>query len=336
MTYKVITIRTAEYEDGSLYPVLGDERNEIDFERLDGRNLKTVYASAVHVRRSAGSTLVKEVSVPDVKVSVYITDARVAIACSKYDKGGGWIGGSVAVPVLNLASKARAASRRRGKMLVGHVRYPWLASVGFTEKTGFGSTDSLRLGVVDTAGGANRSLFLDLDFPKGTDTARLAHLISQRCATYRLRHDADLTPDQRTKFEALASGPTQHAVPKKFVFFKMPTHFFVSAGSAYPKAVDGAARTAVPGDEPAAPEAPAVEPATAPLLAATATVQFPEPVIPSAPVALAAPKAPTATENPARWADDPYGLHQLRYWNGILWTEHVSDHGTVTINHPQP
>jgi hypothetical protein len=29
------------------------------------------------------------------------------------------------------------------------------------------------------------------------------------------------------------------------------------------------------------------------------------------------------------WLPDPTGAHELRYWNGSTWTEHVSDQGTT-------
>ena len=31
----------------------------------------------------------------------------------------------------------------------------------------------------------------------------------------------------------------------------------------------------------------------------------------------------------ASWLADPTGAHELRYWNGMSWTEHVSDQGTT-------
>jgi hypothetical protein len=31
----------------------------------------------------------------------------------------------------------------------------------------------------------------------------------------------------------------------------------------------------------------------------------------------------------ASWLPDPTGVHELRYWNGAAWTEHVSDQGTT-------
>ena len=31
--------------------------------------------------------------------------------------------------------------------------------------------------------------------------------------------------------------------------------------------------------------------------------------------------------SPASWHPDPYGRHELRYWDGTQWTDHVSSHG---------
>ncbi|MGY1745284.1 PH domain-containing protein [Blastococcus sp. SYSU D00695] len=38
----------------------------------------------------------------------------------------------------------------------------------------------------------------------------------------------------------------------------------------------------------------------------------------------------------ASWLPDPSGAHELRYWNGTAWTEHVSDQGTTGIDVPDP
>lgn len=41
--------------------------------------------------------------------------------------------------------------------------------------------------------------------------------------------------------------------------------------------------------------------------------------------------APAAVAaNPARWTDDPTNRHQLRYWDGTAWTDHVSDNGQTS------
>ena len=35
---------------------------------------------------------------------------------------------------------------------------------------------------------------------------------------------------------------------------------------------------------------------------------------------------------PAAWCPDPTGKHELRYWNGTEWTEHVADAGVQAVD----
>src|SRR4051812_14530371 len=37
---------------------------------------------------------------------------------------------------------------------------------------------------------------------------------------------------------------------------------------------------------------------------------------------------------PAGWHTDPHGRHQLRYWDGTRWTEHVNDSGVAGRDAP--
>jgi uncharacterized protein YxjI len=39
---------------------------------------------------------------------------------------------------------------------------------------------------------------------------------------------------------------------------------------------------------------------------------------------------------PANWYPDPAGRHQLRYWDGTNWTEHVSSNGVQSVDPLQP
>jgi uncharacterized protein YxjI len=41
-----------------------------------------------------------------------------------------------------------------------------------------------------------------------------------------------------------------------------------------------------------------------------------------------------APQNPAAWHPDPFGRHELRYWDGAQWTEHVSNHGKQSVDQP--
>ena len=40
--------------------------------------------------------------------------------------------------------------------------------------------------------------------------------------------------------------------------------------------------------------------------------------------------------NPAAWHPDPMGRHQLRYWDGNAWTDHVSNDGVQTTDAVRP
>ena len=42
------------------------------------------------------------------------------------------------------------------------------------------------------------------------------------------------------------------------------------------------------------------------------------------------------TDSPAAWHPDPMGRHQLRYWDGKAWTDHVSDNGVQGTDPLQP
>lgn len=40
------------------------------------------------------------------------------------------------------------------------------------------------------------------------------------------------------------------------------------------------------------------------------------------------------SSTPAGWFPDPSGDHELRYWDGAVWTDHVSDAGTTAVAPP--
>lgn len=312
MGYQFLAIRTAEEDDGSLYPVLGDaddRRHLIAVEPLDGTAIDQAPVKAIYVRESIDGKLVTTSKLLEVEPTLYVTDARVAVACAKFDKGGGWMGfgaaGLVTAGVLNVASKARAAHRRKGKMLVGHARYPWISDVGFSPKAGLLSTEDLRVVVGVSENGRRKKVYLDFSLGRGASAARLAHSIARRCAGYRLAHDHTLTPEKREAYEALSATSPREAAPKKFVLYTMPDYWFVSAKTAYPEAaaVDPPTATVVPpATSPTVTAPPATSPpATPPTVTAPPATTPPEP--PPLQITLgpapATGSAPTSTASPA-------------------------------------
>jgi hypothetical protein len=43
-----------------------------------------------------------------------------------------------------------------------------------------------------------------------------------------------------------------------------------------------------------------------------------------------------ASANPARWAADPFGRFEQRYWDGKKWTENVASRGILSVDPAQP
>ena len=72
---------------------------------------------------------------------------------------------------------------------------------------------------------------------------------------------------------------------------------------------------------------PLLTPNVAPPIVATAAARRVATPVPP----VAAPATPQVTAL-GRWAPDPYGRHQFRYWNGTRWTDNVSDNGVTAVD----
>jgi hypothetical protein len=197
-------------EMGLLFPVPGIQKNTIIMEDRDGSNVQRLTASEV-IFKVGAATKFKD---RKVKIDLFVTDARFALACSSYDKGGGhtFFGGGAALVFnvgVNSVSKVRAKMRSRGKMLVGQVRYPWLCRVGSSPKTGFGSHEKLYFETSVKGGGTTT---LTLYLPSNVSAAQVAAEVARRAARFRLTHE-DLDGETRetltpfTTVEPLAPGP---------------------------------------------------------------------------------------------------------------------------------
>lgn len=51
---------------------------------------------------------------------------------------------------------------------------------------------------------------------------------------------------------------------------------------------------------------------------------------------LVAPPDVEPANSTARWSVDPTGRHQCRYWDGVRWTRHVADGGTLGSDRARP
>lgn len=204
MRYTICTVReaaaTTHPDDGLMFPVPGASPDAIGLEQRDGSRIREVVAREIAVRPASARSPILHAD--DVRAQVYVTDSRVAVACTNYDTGGGWIGGPIAL-ALNVLGRARARRRSRGKILVGHVRYPWLRGVHARNGGRLRGSGHLRLAVEGDGG----VLHLDLVLTRDASATAVATDIIRRAARFRLDHDEDATPAQRTELERLAALP---------------------------------------------------------------------------------------------------------------------------------
>ncbi|HWA54580.1 MAG TPA: zinc ribbon domain-containing protein [Solirubrobacterales bacterium] len=197
-------------EQGLIFPIPGAQKNTVVFEPRDGEAIQSLTAKALDFKVGNRTML----RVRKVRIDFFITDARLAVACSKYDKGGGWVGGATAMVVFNSVSKARAKLRSRGKMLAGQVRYPWLRWVASTPKTGFSSEETL---VLHSSAEDGTAMTLTLTLPKNIEASRVAAEIAARAARYRLSSE-ELDAEARARIEAHLGGQSRAASGEKQVF----------------------------------------------------------------------------------------------------------------------
>jgi hypothetical protein len=215
-------------DEGLLLPVPGTGKNELRLEPRDGRQVVTVEVSGVRIESGSTNVLL----LPDVSARALITDARLTFACSSYDTGGGWRGDPTSMLIFNAVSKTRAYARSRGTMLVGQVRYPWVARVGSTAKAGRGSQERL---CIDTEEAPGTPWRMTLALGDTVDAAGLAAEIARRAAAYRLSCE-ELDPEERRSLERLADvGPIPASAARaknEAAFHEFPTFWKVSDVSA--------------------------------------------------------------------------------------------------------
>ena len=234
-------------EQGLIFPVPGAQKNTVVFEQRDGEAIQSLTAKALEFKVGNRTML----RVRKVRIDFFITDARLAVACSKYDKGGGWVGGATTMVVFNTVSKARAKLRSRGKMLAGQVRYPWLRWVASTPKTGYASEEAL---ILHWAAENGTAMTLTLTLPKNLEASRIAAEIVDRAARYRLVSE-ELDPDARAGIEAHLGSQSRVTAGGEKTVFEM----------AAPRPVnEDSARIAPRGEAIAAPAGAAPEPPPAP------------------------------------------------------------------------
>lgn len=228
MSYDILAVRDVDAPADARYPTPGELPDSVALDRADEPTGRAIVVPELAVSEVPPGGLPRRLlRVRDVKATVLPTASRLVVACSKYEKGGGWTPWTpAALPVTlaaNAISKRAAAKRRSGKMLVGHVPYPWMLSVGVRPRETRIGRDCLRIGTVDHSQQTYRGLLLDITLPRQEDAAALACELAVKVARYRLAHqDDELDEADRERLEGLRQPPPLQLEPKQF-----SSYFFV-------------------------------------------------------------------------------------------------------------
>jgi len=132
--------------------------------------------------RSSSDSWYPSTHIDKISIEVYVTDSRVIIRCDKYDKGDSrWIGGLSAL-AMNAIERGIGAVRSRGKSFIGHLRYEWLESIYYSQKTGWLSDNTIRLFYTDDD---RTEQYIELILKKDTDMAEMSNKIFHKALAYR-------------------------------------------------------------------------------------------------------------------------------------------------------
>lgn len=193
--FTILAVRTGEEPESELYPDPSDLLDTVEAEDGDGDEPELHEAIGLAVLSLAGSRPTKLAQLKDISATCVVTDSRVTVACSKYDKGGGWhsfgLGGLAIAATANAVSKARAKRRRRGRMLVGHVRYDWLGQIEAKDRRGFGGKNTLGLFMGDPTSPEAELVVLSVTLGKRETATEVAGEIARRAARYQASELAD-------------------------------------------------------------------------------------------------------------------------------------------------
>jgi hypothetical protein len=168
--------------------------------------------------------------------TLYITDSRIAVAVEKFDKGNRYVGigaGAAVAAVAMGVSAARAAHRRKGRILVGQVRYQGLKFVAASPRGG--AAAEIRVGCEVKTTGGTRTYRLDISLANRVNPVEAAQDIVRRAARYRLSYFPGRA-EHHDRLRELTEAPLlPMPKPKETVSYTMPNYFFMNNKTAHPE-----------------------------------------------------------------------------------------------------
>lgn len=219
MTFELFVVQDTGSPGSWAYPAIGEDFSPV-WEAIDGEVVGPIHATAMtELAWDKGKNKFDtRCGIQNVDLYFYVTESRLVFVCRNHDKGGGWIGiGLVATPaaiMVNAVSKHMAANRARVSALVGQIRYPWMESVQFWQKTTWKTSDNILI-FYTHPDGVERCAKIELG---NHDVVDIAYRLKHHAVHYRLC-DRDPKTEKTTAYlnTLLATGPAHAAVRGELV-----------------------------------------------------------------------------------------------------------------------
>jgi Protein of unknown function (DUF2510) len=306
MAWNILNIVEHDIDNGPLYPIA--TTRSPGFALWVGETVirKEEFGLLTLYRRSANGWEQTYYTVGNAG-KLYITNLRFVVVFEKVPKSRSFF------RPIAVGQAIADIGKHRGESFVGHIPYDAIAAIAARRRSvGMPPTNQgmLRVIAVDATGGNPTMVMVEINKDKSPD---LASALAQALATYRASAPAfaAFATEQATWYANATSsytGEPKVFVSKSYAPYRYMGRADITVDAQVPPADEATPRQ----DQPAAATSVSAAPFAPPAAAAT-----------------------SVQESPARWAPDPYARHQLRYWDGSTWTEHVSDQGVTGIDHPQ-
>jgi hypothetical protein len=204
--FGVLRVATAHDQPSDLYPEPGTGRDAIALSADDG-GTRSFRITGIKVADVTGATPRTIAQIPELRATLHVTQARVAVASTRYDIGRGWRGTAVGALLATAADGAldESGSNAWCPMLVGHLRLAWLVSVHARLRPSLVSQHTLAIGYRDPTTHGFGSLTLTLD--RRVRPGRLARELAVAAAHAQARAEG-VEPDLRARLASFARTPT--------------------------------------------------------------------------------------------------------------------------------
>lgn len=210
LSYGGLFVQKAQ-DDGALYPLLsqrGEAVAGIQRESGDGKTLR-LEAKGLVLREIKNTRRTDLFRLAGVDIDVLMTEARIAFSCRKWNKTRGAVGigaGAVVAAGYNAVKRGVEAQARKKTLLVGQIRYNWLARISYGHSNW---TEPRRLLLLCFDGyDKTRALALGLQMPGTVAGATLTKVVASRAGQYVQRAGIEMTDEKRQKLTSLVRDPT--------------------------------------------------------------------------------------------------------------------------------